>query len=352
MRLAYFCDGTWNDPASNTNVNKLFTATLSIPGEQETAYDSGVGTAGIQIDKLFGGAFGAGLVSKVKAGYTKLAHMYSAGDELFIFGFSRGAYTARCLASMIAICGMPTKNVDQECVDTAWQAYRDANHRPMLLGSLGNYGMECPKIKMLGVWDTVGSLGIPALWGGVDTVQYGFLSTDLHANVTNAYQAVAIDEQRKQFPPALWTSACGEGQTLEQVWFTGVHCDVGGGYAPGENDNGTLLSDITLAWMASKAQALGLKLDPAFVARYESPMAARYAINQLHDSRSGVFQVDLPVHRQIPDGAALSTSVALRLQHGVGYAPPNLKLVNGMPAAEYVLVDTVGPPPIVEWEKK
>jgi uncharacterized protein (DUF2235 family) len=351
MRIAFFCDGTWNDPASNTNVGRLFTATEQLPGEQVAKYDSGVGTDGKPVDHLFGGAFGAGLVNKVKDGYSQIANAYSADDELFLFGFSRGAYTARCLAGMIAICGLPTQNVNQECIDTAWQAYRtvgDEPHRQSLLASMSEYGMHDAKITMLGVWDTVGSLGIPALWGEVDTNQYGFLSTDLHADVLNAFQAVAIDEQRKQFPPSLWTAACGEGQVMEQVWFTGVHCDVGGGYAPGTNDNGTLLADITLAWMAGKAQALGLKLDAAFTAKYQTP-AARYALNELHDSKTGLFKLDLPFHRTIPKGAAIGSSVAIRLQHGSGYAPGNLTLANGVPAGDYVLVDTVGPPPIVDW---
>ncbi len=350
MRIAFHCDGTWNDPASNTNVNRLYTATLSLPGVQDSLYDSGVGTDGQPVDHLFGGAFGQGIVNKIKDAYTRIAHLYSAGDELFLFGFSRGAYTARSLAGMIAICGLPTQKVDQECVDTTWQAYRDKDQREMLLGSLGNYAMvTAPLITMLGVWDTVGSLGIPAAWGGVDPVQYGFLSTDLHANVRNAYQALAIDEQRRQFPPALWTGECGEGQVMEQVWFTGVHCDVGGGYSPGVADNGTLLSDITLAWMAGKAVALGLKLDPAFLARYGAIPLSRYAVNELHDSRTGAFRFELPWHRPVPANASIANSVVLRCQHGQGYAPGNLTLAGGIPVAGYETVDVVGPPPILEW---
>ena len=349
MRIAFYCDGTWNDPASNTNVNKLFTATLPLLGEQDSLYDSGVGTDGRPVDHLFGGAFGQGITNKIKEAYTKIAHVYSAGDELFLFGFSRGAYTARCLAGMIAICGLPTQNLDQPCVDTAWQAYRDKDDRATLLGSLGKYAMDCAQIKMLGVWDTVGSLGIPAAWGGVDPIQYGFLSTDLHANVRNAYQALALDEQRRQFPPSLWTGECGEGQVMEQVWFTGVHCDVGGGYPAEAPDNGTALSDITLAWMASKAVALGLKLDPSFLAKYNTTPLARYALNQLHNSRTGLFGALPGVHRTVPPGSNVANSVVLRCQHGMEYAPANLTLENGIPAGSYPVVDTVGPPPIVEW---
>jgi uncharacterized protein (DUF2235 family) len=343
MRIAYFCDGTWNDPASNTNVYKLSNATLHIPGEQDARYDPGVGTDGSPLDKLTGGALGAGLVNKVKDGYTRIAHMYHAGDELFLFGFSRGAYTARCLAGMIAICGLPTQNVDQQCVDTAWQAYRDQDHRATLLGSLGSYAMENAQIKMLGVWDTVGALGIPAMWGGIDSVQYGFLSTDLHANVLNAYQALAIDERRAQFPPTLWTAACGEGQVLEQVWFSGVHCDVGGGYPTSPEDNGTSLSDITLGWMASKAQALGLKLDAGVAAKYQ-PLEARYAMDQIHESWRGLFMVTPPHARTIGAGALVSNSVTIRCDRGLGYAPGNLSEL--LSAKSFVSMSTVSELPV------
>ncbi|MGC2399187.1 MAG: DUF2235 domain-containing protein, partial [Acidobacteriaceae bacterium] len=278
MRIAYFCDGTWNDPANNTNVFQLSTATLQIPGQQNCTYDSGVGTGGNPLDVLLGGALAAGLISKVKAGYTQIAHLYDPGDEIFLFGFSRGAYTARSLAGMIAICGLPTRNVDQECVDTAFQAYRDQVNRAMLLNALQDYAMEDARIRMVGVWDTVGALGIPAAWGGIDAIQYGFLDTSLHPDVLNAYQALAIDEQRAQFPPTLWDGPFAPSQTVEQVWFCGVHCDVGGGYSSFADDNNTLLSDITLGWMAGKAQALGLVIDPAFIAAH-SNLAARYALD-------------------------------------------------------------------------
>ena len=109
MRLAYFCDGTWNDPASDTNVFRLYHGTLVIPGVQDARYDDGVGVEGLPIDKLLGGAAGKGLVNKVKDGYSKIAHVYTTGDDLFLFGFSRGAYTARSIAGMIAVCGLPPK---------------------------------------------------------------------------------------------------------------------------------------------------------------------------------------------------------------------------------------------------
>lgn len=348
VRIAYFCDGTWNDPANNTNVFQLFTATPQIPGQQNPIYDSGVGTGGTPIDKLLGGAFGAGLANKIKAGYTQIAHIYEKGDEVFLFGFSRGAFTARSLAGMIAICGLPTQNFDEECADTAFEAYRNEASRKELLDSMSDYAMDDAKIKMLGVWDTVGSLGIPAAWGGVDTVQYGFLDATLHPDVQNAYQALAIDEQRAQFPSTLWYGPFAPGQTVEQVWFSGVHCDVGGGYTPIPEDNNTLLSDVPLGWIAGKAQALGLLIDPAFLKQH-SNLPARYSINQMHDSHTGIFLLTPPKPRTVPPQATLANSVSIRCQHTAVYAPSNLTLNGGLPDHSYGSVQVVQNPPVLSW---
>ncbi len=190
-------------------------------------YDDGVGSDGLVVQKVAGGAFGTGLFQKIKEGYTKLAHDYEKGDEIFIFGFSRGAYTARSLAGMIGVCGLPTANFSDEVVDKAFEAYRNKDERTALLADLNKTcNLFDANITMVGVWDTVGSLGIPALFGGVAPLLYGFLDTSLNPKILNAYQALAIDERRGEFPPTLWTSP-SPGQTVEQVWFSGVHCDVG-----------------------------------------------------------------------------------------------------------------------------
>ena len=125
---------------------------------------------------------------------------------MFLFGFSRGAYTARSLAGMIAACGLPTKNFTDDMVETAFNAYRDKANRQNILAGLGDFGMDAANITMVGVWDTVGSLGIPSAIGLSDPIAYGFLDTSLSPKIQNAYQALAIDEKRAQFPPTLWTS--------------------------------------------------------------------------------------------------------------------------------------------------
>ena len=135
-KIIFCADGTWDTPQSATNVEKLFNG-LSKSATQVPFYDKGVGATGLPIEHLVGGAFGLGLFQKVKDGYSQIAQVYDAGDEIFLFGFSRGAYTARSLAGMIAVCGLPTKNFNQQLVETAFSAYRDKGNRQQLLASLG-----------------------------------------------------------------------------------------------------------------------------------------------------------------------------------------------------------------------
>src|SRR5580704_13613814 len=134
-RIVFCADGTWDGTSNNTNVLKIFNATL-VSSDQMPFYDNGVGADGTPIEKLTGGAFGAGLFQKIKDGYSRIADVYEDQDEIFIFGFSRGAYTARSIAGMIAACGLPTKNPDANLVNTAFAAYRNKDQRAALLGTL------------------------------------------------------------------------------------------------------------------------------------------------------------------------------------------------------------------------
>jgi uncharacterized protein (DUF2235 family) len=311
-----------------------------VKADQVAIYDDGVGADGTPIEKVLGGAFGTGLYDKIKRAYTQIAHVYEAGDELFLFGFSRGAYTARSLAGMIAICGLPSGNFDDEIVETAFQAYRHKDQRATLLASLKDCGLYDAKITMLGVWDTVGSLGIPAIFGGVSQLLYGFLDSSLNPKVLHGYHAVAIDERRVEFPATLWTSVPAPGQTVEQVWFCGVHCDVGGGYAD-DADSGTALSDITLAWIMSKACALGLQINSDVQAQYTLPLDPKYALDQLHESWNPIW--GFPKSRTIDSNASLSDSVVVRCQHDA-WQPRNIKLVNGIPAPDYLIAPIVSQP--------
>src|ERR1039458_4492270 len=199
-KIIFCADRTWDSPQNDTNVYTLFKA-ITINSGQVAYYDDGVGSDGTVLENLAGGAFGDGLFQKVKDGYTKIAHVYAKDDQIFLFGFSRGAYTARSLAGMIAICGLPTGDFDDNLVKDAFEAYRNPSKRDAFDAK---YGLYNAKITMVGVWDTVGALGIPAIFGGVDPAQFGFLDTSLHPDVLNAYQALSIDERRQEFPPTLW----------------------------------------------------------------------------------------------------------------------------------------------------
>jgi uncharacterized protein (DUF2235 family) len=333
-RIIFCTDGTWNDPATSTNVYKFFKA-LTFTATQCPIYDDGVGADGNTLLKLLGGAFGEGLDQKIKEGYTRIAHLYSQGDELFLLGFSRGAYTARSLAGMIAVCGMPTQNVDDKQIELAFEAYRehDMTQRAKKLAALKQqYAMVDAPITMVGVWDTVGALGFPAVFGGIDPLRYGFLDTKLHPDVKHAYHAVSIDERRREFPATLWSDPTAPGQMIEQVYFTGVHCDVGGGYPE------TGLSDITLSWMMGKANALGVEFDPAVYQQYAN-LDAKHSLDQKHESWS--LEWAFPNPRSIAINACISNSAHIRLQHDAAYKPGNLKQSNGTLAPTYSVVPVV-----------
>lgn len=332
-RIIFCADGTWDGTQNDTNVYKLFKA-ITTTSDQVAYYDDGVGSDGTPFEKLVGGAIGAGITQKIKDGYTKIAHVYDQGDEIFIFGFSRGAYTARSLAGMIAICGLPSESVDPNLANDAFQAYRDPTMRAAFDKK---YALFDAKLKMVGVWDTVGALGIPAIIGGVDPQAYGFLDTNLHPDVLNAFHAISIDERRAEFPPTLWTppNPPMAGQVLEQVWFSGVHCDVGGGYPE------TGLSDITFAWMLGKARSLGLEIDPGVAAQYAA-IDAKNALGQLHQSWDVLW--GFPKPRTVAPSSQLSNSVVIRVTFDNSYKPSNVTK-NGALDPSYQPVPVVSQPP-------
>jgi uncharacterized protein (DUF2235 family) len=328
MKKIIFCaDGTWSHPKStttvsctDTNVYKLYKSLLTT-ATQCPRYDDGVGADGILIDRLLGGAFGTGLFNKVKEGYTKIAHDYIDGDEIFLFGFSRGAYTARSIGGMLACCGLPT-TLMQQAIDDGFAAYRMAPQSPDRAAALADlktkYGNHPVAITMIGVWDTVGSLGIPSIVGGIDPVLYGFLDTKLSASVKAAYQALAIDERRRSFLPTLWVADNVPGQIVEQVWFTSCHSSVGGGCP----DAG--LSDITLKWMLQKGQQHGLEIDPGVLNTYMAIDPAANGLDQIQESWSVLWGI--PAVRSVPDDSTVACSVPSRLTHLADYSPCNLKV--------------------------
>jgi uncharacterized protein (DUF2235 family) len=326
-KIAFCCDGTWNHPKSkdsvsntDTNVYKLYKA-LPTTATQSPRYDDGVGADTDGLLHFLGGAFGEGLFQKIREGYTKIAQAYQDGDAIYLFGFSRGAYTARSISGMLTACGLPTNLTDQAISD-AFNTYRLPPGSPARATAKANltakYGNRPVLIQMIGVWDTVGSLGIPSLIGEVDPLRYGFLDTKLSAQVKSAYQAIAIDERRLSFPPTLWDGEPAPGQIVEQVWFTGCHSSVGGGCP----DAG--LSDITLKWMLGKCKDQGLEIDPGVWTKYEALDTTVHALDVIDESWSPIW--GLPRHRQVASDSTIASSVAARLQHLKDYLPTNLVL--------------------------
>ena len=334
MKSIVLCaDGTWNTPHADlpskpdTNVRKFYCALLNSP-QQLKYYDSGVGTDGTPLDHLSGGAMGEGLFQEVQDCYQFLANVYCPGDQIFVFGFSRGAYTARSTAGMIAGFGVPTINLDNVTVRRIFEASRqsDKEKKTALKTELNAaYALQDVTIKMVGVWDTVGALGIPGIFFNLlNQKKYGFLDTALHPCIKRAYHAVSIDERRAQFKPTLWTLPDGSFRPndaqVEQVWFPGVHSDVGGGYQECE------VSNITLGWMMRKANENGLLFSPAAEDEYLSPKP-EYAWSLAHDEWK-IIPWGIPEHRHVPTAAVMSNTVQMRLDNHKDYRPENV-LLNG-----------------------
>lgn len=334
-RIVICCDGTWNSPdetvhgiAVATNVVRVAQAVLPRAAdriEQRLYYDPGVGTAGSYLKRVFDGATGSGLSVNVRQAYRYLISCYEPGDELFFFGFSRGAFTVRSLGGLIRNCGILRREAADR-VDHGYALYRSRapgahpRERESVLFRRSYAVSDIVPIHFIGVWDTVGALGNPLLANGYLSRRQIFHDTNLSSTVAHAYQALAIDEKRRHFRAALWNrQAHATQQVLEQAWFAGVHSNVGGGYA----NSG--LSDIALEWMVGKARDCGLGLDN--IATTPDPVAPR------EESRKGAYRLIPAYHRPIDLPASglgatherLHTSVLERYRAEPGYRPPNLE---------------------------
>ncbi|MCX4028587.1 DUF2235 domain-containing protein [Endozoicomonas sp. SM1973] len=252
-------DGTWNRPddpddetSQETNVRLFYKQLINksqpkTTSDQQLAfYDEGVGCH--WYDRIRGGISGFGLTKNILEGYYHLCHSFQKGDRVALIGFSRGAFTARSLAGLIYSCGLiPTVTLSEHTIEEAWEVYKEAE-KPERNAYKARH-ISCP-IEMIGVWDTVGSLGIPiGLLKKISDKLVQFHDTRLNPEVKAAYHALAIDEQRSTFEPTLWEDTSqSPNQTVEQVWFAGVHADIGGGYVKRHHSN------VSLAWMISKAK--------------------------------------------------------------------------------------------------
>jgi len=312
-RIAIFLDGTWNSVDSNTNVWRMraLCAPASADGAaQAVYYNEGVGTrAG---ERWRGGLFGFGLDQNVVAAYRWLIETYSPGDDVFVFGFSRGAYTARSLTGLVARCGLlqPGAPLSINEVFTRYRMAKEARPLHQLeferrerlrrerKGETANAGAVPPNsrvedwllaysqripIAFTGVFDTVGALGVP--FGGFFGLSSQFHNTHLSNIYRHAYQALAIDEHRSHYQPTLWTRFVPQRPSagrrsrkepvVEQRWFVGAHANVGGGYLEDR------LSQAPLKWLVSKAEALGLTF------RYPVRVDEDSHLDRVVDSYSG-----------------------------------------------------------------
>ncbi len=312
-RLILCCDGTWQDEidgnsASNVaKIHGLIRSEAADGTQQISTYLEGVGTGGF-LARVIGGATGAGLTENVLDGYNQLAESYDPGDELFLFGFSRGAYTARAIAGLIGSHGLmrQTSKVQQK-LDGLKAVFRTfARHRRGRNDEPAKDVHDQVAVECVGVWDTVGSLGVPLRIERLDAVRediFEFHDTSLGGHVRTALHALAIDEKREHFEAALWTGEQPQDtRVVEQVWFPGVHSDVGGGYP----EDG--LADIALGWMIERTAAeTGLEFDNEGVAKLKGAHDGL-----LHESRqSKIFALDRhkPNIRPIGGGAGLNESV-------------------------------------------
>ncbi|MEX0928721.1 MAG: DUF2235 domain-containing protein [Balneolales bacterium] len=339
-RLILCCDGTWNradrvhDNVPPTNVVKMTYRIAARDGDipQVVYYGHGVGTGNI-IDRYTGGAFGHGLEDNILDAYRFLVVNYEEGDEIFLFGFSRGAFTARSLSGLIRNCGI-LKRASAGNYRKALNLYQKQGKGPDHPESVAFKkkhsvcGGKDIRIKFIGVWDTVGALGIPFVgFHRFTRRRYRFHDTKLSSLVEYAYQALAIDEHRAPFKPSLWQLKPKPDQTIEQVWFCGAHADVGGGYPS------TSLSDITLDWMISKARIAGLVFDETAVQAF--PFAPD-PLGKLHNSKQGLYRLGRSVDRVICKAAnslhdpgdtakLLHESVLVRWEKDPAYRPAPLR---------------------------
>lgn len=294
--------GTLASPSNVTRLCRALKSRASGDIEQIVYYQGGLGSQANIYSFIVGGYLGDGIDAAIREAYGFLANNYEDGDEIFLLGFSRGAFTARSVGGLIASIGLLTKEGMESFypIFMDWEHQNDPNYKPgyetaawkkddrpkmgpEYYQDLVSRGLSRPKIpvvKAIAVFDTVGSLGVPDIkpfgWKihHSSKAEYSFVNTQVAPNVENAYQALALDEQRDAFVPTIWESpqetTHPDFKTLRQCWFAGVHTSIGGGYQD------TSISDLTLAWMMTQLSN-HLEFDPKYLERQRQLNAAFYA---------------------------------------------------------------------------
>ena len=282
--IIVFSDGTGQEGGEGapTNIYKLFNMILDRSPEQIAFYDRGLGT---DWRKLTGMVSGMGISKNIQDCYRFIFDNYTAGDQIYLFGFSRGAATVGSLSSFIHLFGILPKS-RSELIGRAYRIYKIKNRekrKKKAAEFVEKHHTMWTRIQFLGVWDTVAALGIPlkpidVIVDKIPFFRHHYHDLRLPESVENAYQALAIDDERLTFHPTLWDSKLAEHQRMKQVWFCGMHTDVGGGYREQQ------LSDIALGWMVEKATAHGLKLYPGQKVEIHGDPDGT-----MHDSRGSAF---------------------------------------------------------------
>ncbi len=336
------CDGTGNQYGDhNTNVVDLYAVLKRNASDQVAFYDPGVGTFSVHpaltsiaraFMRMLGLAFGLGITKNILDAYRYIMQTYEEGDRIFIFGFSRGAYTARAVAAMIHKCGL-LHRANENLLPYASQMFRRERNPKIYKGFKVTF-CRPSKVHFLGLWDTVTSVGW--VWDPV-TLPY----TTNNPDVAVIRHAVSIDERRTFFRQNLWGPPEGD-QSVKQVWFAGVHSDVGGSYPQVQSG----LSKLALEWMIVEAQNSGLRMNTGKVREVLSRPATPDPEGMIHKSLKGLWWVaevwpktykhkdsngkwktwvrlNLARRRHIPEKSWLYEAVMTRNEQ-IGYKPPNL----------------------------
>lgn len=287
--IVIFSDGTGQKGGigSNTNVYKLFNIVEDRTREQIAFYDPGLGT---DWRKITGSISGKGISKNILECYRFIFENFESGDKIFLFGFSRGAATVRSLSEYIHLFGMMPKS-RSDLIEKAFKIYKirdDTKRAKTAENFIKKHHTIWTNIEFLGVWDTVAALGFPIKWVSTaldNLFPHTFHSFELSKAVKHARQALSLDDERKTFHPKLWNKIKDDNkkQSMKQVWFCGVHTDVGGGY---DDDD---LSIITLKWMIQEAISKGLRLYP-YSDKYIKLMGTNPDINgKMHNEQEGFF---------------------------------------------------------------
>ncbi|WP_394129047.1 DUF2235 domain-containing protein [Shewanella maritima] len=327
-RIVICADGTWNRPEQDldkdqaTNVLRLARAISPIAHDgtaQQVFYDWGIGS---YHDGVIAGATGRGLHKNIMDCYRYLVQNYHAGDEIFLFGFSRGAYTVRCLSGLINNCGI-VKRADAKLIQKAFDHYKTqapayAPQGDKSIHFRQQHSHDSREIAFVGVWDTVGAMGIPSSFLGLFADKDEFYDTKIGRNVKVARHALAIDEHRQDFEPTIWQPS--HVTDMQQVWFSGAHSNIGGSYLP--DANGEMLSDNALIWLIHQCINAGLDIESHL---RDNLVWAPYA--KLHSSRRSFYRLKRKYYRALDPNIApilIHKTVKQRWDEDVNYRPKNL----------------------------